>query len=760
MKTVKNILGTILIMLFATAILVSLSAGCSKDADINDSTISNFFDTDNYAFLSEVIPLPVFPGVMDNIGSVVFSEGRAYFTAWGHSVESFMPDNHGIFSMNPDGTDLTELSDYVPGLHLPENASGGITIDAMYADNDGNIWILETLVTYGFNYTDYSVMVIKLDKTGNEISSFDLSSLVTDFIWISEPALCVDNNGNVYVAMGTNIYVISSQGKLLFTLKNPGFNTQFIQLSDGTVAFVEWMNNSYHLKVIDVGNETWGEIIRIPSQLLSTQSIFPGVDEFLYFYNCNHYLNGINAQSGETVQLFNWSESSLAPDNIIGIMFLIDGNFAAIRQSQFTSGFVSDEKTTELLLLKKTPLDELPEKIVLTFGVSYYDREQSYAVELFNRNSRTHKIEVIDYSQFNTDGDWNAGTLRLITEIITGNSPDILDIWMIPDSILVSQGVLADLYPLIDTDPELNRSDFIERLIKLIEVDGSLYRIPTGFSIDTIIGNPAVLGSYPGWTVGEFIDVINANPNADMLAGQITNNIWFLSMILESRKDAFIDRSTGTVDFENDEFIKLLETAKIFPSEQDWDTIYNPQELIATGRQIMQIGNIGSFEILLSFKAWFGGEIIFKGHPAENREGNSVYLHSNKAISANCKDVDAAWEFLRIFFSEDYQRKMNTWTFPVNNTIFEEKLEDAMKPTGIFTYTAEDKRVSIDPLSPKDILMIKEVVNNINQIKSIDDVVWNIINESATDYFNGIITAEDAARIIQNRVSIYISEQS
>jgi len=31
--------------------------------------------------------------------------------------------------------------------------------------------------------------------------------------------------------------------------------------------------------------------------------------------------------------------------------------------------------------------------------------------------------------------------------------------------------------------------------------------------------------------------------------------------------------------------------------------------------------------------------------------------------------------------------------------------------------------------------------------------------ESATDFFNGLISAEDAARIIQSRVSIFLAEQ-
>ena len=50
-------------------------------------------------------------------------------------------------------------------------------------------------------------------------------------------------------------------------------------------------------------------------------------------------------------------------------------------------------------------------------------------------------------------------------------------------------------------------------------------------------------------------------------------------------------------------------------------------------------------------------------------------------------------------------------------------------------------------------------IKNTTRIRNFDEALWNIINETASDFFNGLITAETAARIIQNRASIYISEK-
>lgn len=42
----------------------------------------------------------------------------------------------------------------------------------------------------------------------------------------------------------------------------------------------------------------------------------------------------------------------------------------------------------------------------------------------------------------------------------------------------------------------------------------------------------------------------------------------------------------------------------------------------------------------------------------------------------------------------------------------------------------------------------------------IEDALLDIIREEANDYFNGTVSAEDAARSIQFKVEIYISERS
>jgi ABC-type glycerol-3-phosphate transport system substrate-binding protein len=794
-KKAKNI-STIII---AAVVVLSALSGCSNnsrdnpDGDNSDGSSSGMnFIPPEYIYLSEVIQFPALPRNLPNLGIVTLADNAVYFSAWGdgnheiHFDENWNASRHfnvhGLFSMNADGTDFAELPDYIAASYPPDDANGQVEIKALHVDNEGYLWVVESLTLHEYDipddfditniddfnklHTDYLVtetfnLLRKLDRTGSEIASFDLSDLTANNNWFNVSALSIDNAGNVYIAFSSEITVLDNQGMLIFSLDDPEYLTRFVRLSDGTVAISVWLGNSMHLRRIDVERKSWGETMNLSPHIPGVQSVFSGNEEYLVLFNDRAYLNGIIAETGERVQIIGWSDSALSPEGVIDVKLLPDGRITIIRQLQPQT--IGHRAGIELVLLTGIPYDELPERKILTYGTFGYDGNRRYVVEQFNRNSLTHRIHVIDYSLYNTAEDSTAGLFRLTTEIITGNAPDILDIQGIPFQTLVSRDVLIDLYPFLDADPEINRDNMIDSVIKALEINGSLYRVVPSFSLGTIYGHPSVLGSYPGWNMEEFAAVLGANPQADVPAGYWTSNIWFLSTIFMYSMEEYIDRVSGTADFENDSFVSLLELANTFPSEFNYDTFVSQIELFVTGRQIMDMGSIGSLFLLQSFLTVFDGEIVFKGFPTENRDGNNFRPFSSLAVTRTCSDPDAAWEFVRMFFTEDYQRDiLPEWTLPVNKAVFEDRLKAAMTPPGAWLIVGDREfdRIEIRGLSQNDVDMFRDTVNNITRLSCFDEILWSIISETATDYFNGRHTAQDAARIIQSRVIIYLSEQS
>jgi ABC-type glycerol-3-phosphate transport system substrate-binding protein len=421
----------------------------------------------------------------------------------------------------------------------------------------------------------------------------------------------------------------------------------------------------------------------------------------------------------------------------------------------------------KLTILTKTALSDLPERIVLTLATTHLDQQLETAVVEFNRRNLKYFIEVTDYSQFGTDADWRAGHTRLTTEIISGKVPDIIDVGGLPVRQYINKGLLEDLYEFIDSDPEFDRSHFIESALRAAEANGSLYYTFPEFAIHTIVGNPSVLGFETGWNINEFIAVIEANPDATIPLGSIEGGdiSAFVSTLVFNNLSEYIDWLTGTANFDRGDFAKLLEFAKTLDSRSAFvDSSLNDADIILSGEQIMEIiysfSRISEYQV---FKALFGNDLVFKGYPVESRHGNIMNIWSSSlAISTTCKDKEGAWEFVRTFLTEEWQMENIFYfgDFPVNKAVFDARIAEAMSPAHEINASWKGYTINVEPITQEEADQIIALVDSMSTSRDWDWDLWVIIREGIDDFVSGKNSAEDTARIIQSRASIYMAEQN
>ena len=94
-----------------------------------------------------------------------------------------------------------------------------------------------------------------------------------------------------------------------------------------------------------------------------------------------------------------------------------------------------EEAKVEAVTLKKVPASEVPHKDVLTLAVLYGARYDILDKVIdFNRHSDSVRIQLIDYSEFNDyeNGDFDAGRTKLLTEVMSGQMPDLLCLSQLP----------------------------------------------------------------------------------------------------------------------------------------------------------------------------------------------------------------------------------------------------------------------------------------------------------------------------------------
>lgn len=128
-------------------------------------------------------------------------------------------------------------------------------------------------------------------------------------------------------------------------------------------------------------------------------------------------------------------------------------------------------------------------------------------------------------------------------------------------------------------------------------------------------------------------------------------------------------------------------------------------------------------------------------------------LELKLGISQQSKNELGAWEFLRFALSENGQDSNIGPGFFASKSSFTKALDTALKD-GI---TMQDKKYE---LTQSDAQKLLALVNDTTLLSGSDSVVLTIITEEAEAYFSGIRTAEEAAILVQNRVALYLSEQS
>jgi hypothetical protein len=101
-------------------------------------------------------------------------------------------------------------------------------------------------------------------------------------------------------------------------------------------------------------------------------------------------------------------------------------------------------------------------------------------IDLFMKEHPGVKIETkVVFDNDVTDEQYNEGLNTLLTELASDQRADIYDATYLPSEIKTKgSGYFEDLNQYIDADPNFNRDDYYDNILRAAEVDGKLYQIP------------------------------------------------------------------------------------------------------------------------------------------------------------------------------------------------------------------------------------------------------------------------------------------
>ena len=726
-------------------------------------------------------------------------EAEKYYTADDGSYVD-VEYSYGIYRVSLDGGEAVELENYEP-TQIPEGMEGSTNISSIRTGADGTLWITEDVYTYKFDlpedfdpenddrweyYTEGENTQIQrqLDSTGSELSRMDTSGLQEKLGWDYLNYMLMDDSGNIYTSTDGKVAVLDKELKPLFTIEEENLWGEMTLLGDGTVGMVGYVNDIENetskrmMRVIDLEKKGWGAEYELPS---SAYTAYTGSDKYLFYYDNNDSLYGYNAETQEGEKILSWISSDINKSNLEFFTFLGDGRVLAMtRDWRGGSG-----PKIELAILTEQPASVLADKTVLTYATMYLGYDIRNKIIDFNKSSSKYRIEVRDYAEFNTNEDGNAGLTKLNTEIVAGNVPDILDTSNMPIRQYGAKGILEDLWPMIDSDPDISRDDLMENVFKAAEQDGKLYQVFSSFSISTVGGAPGVVGDRMSWTVEDLQQALSSMPEGCQIFSESDTKSGMLTSVLAQNLGSFVNWETGECSFNTDEFKAMLEFCNAFPLEYNWeehqdDEYEDEPSRISSGKQMLLRLSLYDFQSIQMYKAMFGGSIAFVGYPREDGSvGSSFSIGSGMAISSTCKDKEGAWSFVRqLILPLSDEEGYYYGTFPTHTADFDKMVEENMKveyeldengkprldengepiqvSNGGWGWGSLD--INIYATTQEEYDQIMALYNAIDSVSGYDEEIFEIVQKAAAAYFSGDMDLNTTADQIQSSVKLYINE--
>lgn len=422
-----------------------------------------------------------------------------------------------------------------------------------------------------------------------------------------------------------------------------------------------------------------------------------------------------------------------------------------------------------IVLLRKTKAeDAVPRKDIALAAVNGDSGLTALAVK-FNRSQEQYHVDIKNYDSL-TD---------LYNAILTKETLDIIDLSGVNVEILSRQGIFEDLRPYLEQSESFAPSDFVDGILDTYTISGVLIGIPESFALRTVVGDRTLLGEDDALTLEGLFEIAERNPGTVPI-GEVTKEE-MLQYIMMFNQDAFIDWETGKCRFDSEQFRAVLEFVKRFPDslETTKEEASLPAK-IADGRVLFAIANFHSLGNFQRYEGMFGETAACVGFPTPEGKGGTLLSPTNAfGITSMSQYKDGAWEFIESVLEPKEIEKMeprkilemyqipNT-RFPslerTLNILIEYELEEDRKWAekgrnfGFLTYP-DGWIIEFHALTQEEIDTILVLAKDAKPYFSAEeDEVIRIIVEEALACYSGQKSPEDVAKIIQNRVQLYVDE--
>lgn len=498
-------------------------------------------------------------------------------------------------------------------------------------------------------------------------------------------------------------------------------------------------------------------MIEYPEGSMMSRPPVPGDDKFPMYLMQSDGLYGMT-RGGQMIKLIDYASSLLSVSEISSVCRTGEEEFV-ISGHRESGAYVS--------VLRSRPEDYTEERQTVIVGIHNVvnSGDMDMGTE-FSRLNDKYNVEFREYS-------WESDDLK--ADILSDNAPDVYQFDDISEMHrYANMGAFADIDEISAKYGGMSSSDLLPNIVEAMRYKGGLYAIPKRFQVKMYIASGEVVPKeYSDWTLDEFFEIAENMPEGMAIGDNITmrghsDTMFFLC---NGNIAQWVDPERAECRFDSDEFIRVLNFCKDVNYAEPYDYENDSPE---SGSETFHM--LVNKKALLYSPSFMGSLRYFKQQTALNSmsideatlvnppgsSGGSIVPERFLAVMNNGKCQQGGWEFLSYVMSYDKQVGYSPFFFPVEKEAFEQSLKDqakVMNTEGVSIDTFNQYEYTVDPhISDEEVEYLRERFLSCSNISGGYDEIRIICTEESDRFFADECSAEECAGMIQNRVSIYLSE--
>lgn len=367
------------------------------------------------------------------------------------------------------------------------------------------------------------------------------------------------------------------------------------------------------------------------------------------------------------------------------------------------------------------------------------------------------------------------------TQLMSGKGPDIMLLNPLPYGNYINKNLLANLSDMMKSDKSFNMDDYYTNIFDAMKYNGGLYGFPISVSLDVLQGNKSMLDKYEinieddKWTWADFentaetiVEKSSADGAEEIYALSGMDGSMLISALVSKSFSSFVDKDAKTASFDSQEFIDMLNLARGMFDKGYINTEMSKEkimDLAARGNTVFSVSNIRTYIDMMMLKQIYGEGVEFLKYPGDG-QNQSFEVNNLYGINAKSPDRELAWEFLKFLASEEMMSQASLVGLPVNKAASQAAAQNAIEMSknvssgkGKIALNNNGQTITLDKLiTEEDVKVVQELLGKANKYNEMDQQILAILREETKAFFEGQKAAEDTARTIQDRVTIYINE--